>query len=64
MEDELYAELSGEVVVFFRHDGFYPIQLYGEKSTLDEVVDHVALNPGTVRVEDLNGRLIWELPTP
>ena len=49
----------GETVIFFRDEGFYPVTLSGTKSADDEVPDHVALNPGTVRVEAMNGRVIW-----
>lgn len=49
----------GEEVIFFRQDMFYPVTLSGTKPTDDEVADHVALNPGTTRVEDLNGRVIY-----
>ena len=52
-------EPSGEVVLFFRNQHFYPIQLSGLKPTADEVPDHVALNPGTTRVESLFGEVIW-----
>lgn len=49
----------GETVIFFRQQGFYPVQLSGLKSTEDEVPDHVALNPGTIRVEDMDGNVIY-----
>jgi hypothetical protein len=34
-------------------------RLIGGKPTDDEVPDHVALNPGTVRVENLQGEVLW-----
>ena len=49
----------GETVLFIREDCFYPITLSGTKPTAEEVPDHVALNPGTVRVEDMHGKVIW-----
>ena len=52
-------EPSVEVVLFFREGGFYPVQLSGLKETADEVPDHVALNPGTIRVESIAGEVIW-----
>jgi len=52
-------EPTGELVLFFRAEGFYPVQLSGMKPTDDEVPDHVALNPGTVRVENLQGEVLW-----
>ena len=51
----------GEVYVFFRKtdDGefFYPLELLSE----DDAKDNAACNPGTVRVEDLAGKIIWAL---
>ncbi len=52
-------EPTGELVIFFRKEGFYPIQLSGLKPTRDEVLEHVALNAGTVRVESITGEAIW-----
>lgn len=53
------GEITGETVLFFRDGFFYPVRLHGVKSTADEVPDHVALNPGTIRVERLNGEVLW-----
>jgi hypothetical protein len=50
-------------VLFFREGGFYPIELSGVKDAKQEVADHVALNPGTLRVEDLQGNVLWEPTT-
>lgn len=50
---------TGETVIFFREGMFYPIQLSGLKPTQEEVADHAALNPGTLRIEDLNGNVLW-----
>lgn len=33
-------------VIFFREEGWYP-------------VEHVDLNPGTKRVEDIDGNVLW-----
>lgn len=47
MEKQLY--------VFFREGHFYPIELLD-----DEDAKHNAeLNPGTLRVEDHKGRVVW-----
>ena len=54
---------TGEMVIFIREEGFYPIQLSGLKPTAIEVPEHVALNPGTVRVEDAHGNVIWPAET-
>ena len=49
----------GQVVIFFRPEGFYPVQLYGLKPAVDEIPDHVDLNPETQRVEDMMGNVLW-----
>lgn len=51
----------GETVIFFREGMFYPVQLSGLKPVADEVADHTALNPGTLRVEDMKGNVLWPL---
>lgn len=54
-------QATGEVVVFFTASGhFYPVQLSGMKSTKDEIPDHVALNPHTVRVQTIGGQTLWD----
>ncbi|MDR6789541.1 hypothetical protein J2Y58_002914 [Sphingomonas sp. BE138] len=50
---------TGETVIFFREEGFYPIQLSGLKPTAVEAAEHAELNPGTLRVEDLQGAVLW-----
>ncbi|MBT2242654.1 hypothetical protein JQK15_03810 [Sphingobium sp. BHU LFT2] len=50
---------TGETVIFFREGMFYPLQLSGLKSTAEEAADHAACNPGTLRIEDLCGNVIW-----
>jgi hypothetical protein len=42
--------------IFFRKEGWYPVE--GIKDDA-EVIRHVELNPGTLRVEDINGRVVW-----
>jgi hypothetical protein len=41
--------------VFHRADGFY----IAEMAEDDDVAEHVALNPGTIRVEDIKGNQLW-----
>lgn len=48
-----------KTVIFFREDCFYPVTLLGAKPHREEVADHVALNPGTIRVEDDRGNVLW-----
>lgn len=45
------------IYIFFRKEGFYPVE--GIKDDA-EVLDHVILNPGTIRVENaLTGKVVW-----
>lgn len=53
------TEPHGEVVVFIRAEGFYPIQLWGDKPAAVEAAEHAALNPGTLRIEDTRGNVLW-----
>lgn len=41
--------------IFFRDDMWYPVECKDDA----EVLVHVELNPGTTRVEDMNGRVVW-----
>jgi hypothetical protein len=45
--------------IFFRKDGFYPI----EETDDARIIEHIKLNPGTLKVEDCAGRLIWSQDT-
>lgn len=50
--------------LFFRQgdDGetyFYPIEFHGKKPAAEEAADHAALNPGTLRIEDIDGNVLW-----
>lgn len=50
---------TGDVVIFVREEGFYPLQLSGLKPTAQEAAEHAACNPGTLRIEDMSGKVIW-----
>ncbi len=56
-----------ETLVFFRKDGdeevFYPVGIPDiPGKTIEEIAsDSAEINPGTVRVEDVNGRVLWRL---
>lgn len=50
---------NGETVIFFREEGFYPVQFMGHKPAQQEAADHAALNPGTIRIERMNGERLW-----
>lgn len=44
--------------VFVRSEGFYILDLIGN----EDARENAELNPGTIRVEDIFGRVIWEAP--
>ena len=48
-------------LVFFRKGGFYPLDMPTiPDKTIEEVArDNAECNPGTVRVEDIHGRVLW-----
>jgi len=56
--DDLALLASYKTYIFFREEGWYPVECRDD----DEVPEHVALNPGTLKVEDTHGRLVWSLP--
>lgn len=41
--------------IFFRPEGFYPVELRDDT----EAKQTAEKNSGTLRVESLNGRLVW-----
>lgn len=48
------AHLGLETFLFFRDGFFYPVDI-----PRDQVIANVELNPGTLRVEDLAGNIVW-----
>ena len=42
--------------IFFRDETFYPIELYDD----DDAIVNALCNPGTTKVEDTKGKVIWE----
>lgn len=52
-------------LVFFREDGFYPMDIppmpddLPDKPIKEIARDNAEINPGTIRVEDLYGRILW-----
>lgn len=52
--------MIGIVAIFFREEGFYPIRFSGAKPPREEAADHAALNPGTLRIEDRDGNILWQ----
>ena len=54
------------IVIFFRKDGFYPVELLDPKKhgkTLEsQAFDHAELNPGTLKIECVETkRTLWQL---
>lgn len=43
--------------IFFREGMFYPVRI-----PEDQVEENVRLNPGTLRVETMTGRIVWPKP--
>lgn len=47
-----------KVILFFRKDGFYPT---GYPKDYSDWAAEAARNPGTIRIEDIHGRVLWPL---
>lgn len=47
-----------ETFIFIRADGFYPLEL-----PCETVADNAECNPGTLRVENIKGEVVWTPPT-
>jgi hypothetical protein len=43
-----------QIFIFFRKEGWYPIEIPPE-----QLIANVEHNPGTLRVEDLDGNIVW-----
>lgn len=49
--------LMPDTLVFIREEGFYPIEA---PATVAEAKKHADMNPGTLRIEDVRGNILWE----
>lgn len=49
------------VLIFIRAEGFYPIEALPDRDLAQQAVDHAELNPGTLRVEDVDGNVLWRV---
>lgn len=49
----------GIIALFIRDEHFYPIQFMGDEAPEVEAAHHAALNPGTRRIEDMDGNILW-----
>lgn len=47
---------KNEPFLFFREGHFYVVEI-----PRDEVLINVELNPGTLKVEDIKGKIVWQL---
>ncbi len=47
-----YEELKP--YLFFRKEGFYPVEI-----PPSQLMKNIELNPGTLRVEDETGKVVW-----
>jgi len=48
-----------EILVFFREGCLYPIQAVKGVPLAQQAKDNAELNPGTLRVEDRRGNVLW-----
>jgi len=49
-------EQNGSIYIFFREDMFYPLSLVND----EDAIVNAECNPGTLKVEDTNGRVVWK----
>lgn len=56
------AEMGGpaETMIFFRQGHFYLVQGVIGVPMKKQAKDNAELNPGTVRVEDIDGNVLWD----
>jgi hypothetical protein len=68
VEQERSPEMAGDkvseidpdtVMIFVREEGFYPIHAVKNIDLATQAADHARVNPGTLRVEDIEGNVLW-----
>lgn len=60
MNDNHRTDTPTRLTIWHRDGEFYPITIYAD-DTPEQIAEHVALNPGTVKVEDaMTGEVLWE----
>ncbi|MEE8234289.1 MAG: hypothetical protein V3R41_06390 [Gammaproteobacteria bacterium] len=48
------------ILIFFRDDHFYPIELEdGHGTEVEAAKANAECNPGTIRVENIQGDILW-----
>lgn len=55
------VDLNALLMIFFREGHFYPIVGIPDMPLEKQARDHAEINPGTLRVEDMNGNVLWRL---
>ena len=50
------------VMIFFRAEGFYPVQGVPNIDLHQQARNHAELNPGTLRIENVRGNVLWRQP--
>lgn len=50
-----------EILIFFRKGHFYHVQAVKGIDLKQQAEDHAELNPGTLRIEDKRGTVLWSL---
>jgi len=51
----------GEPLIFVRVEGVYAINSMAGRDLRQQAEDNALLNPGTLRVEDAHGNVLWSL---
>lgn len=63
IEQDESARNPDLVAIFFRGDRWYPIELRAPadcgRTLQQQATDQAELNPGTTRVEDIHGNVLW-----
>lgn len=49
------------LMIFFRSEGFYSVEAVDGVPLCQQATDHAALNPGTLKIEDIEGNILWSL---
>ena len=53
--------MNKPILIFCRAEGFYAIEAVPDRDLKQQAEEHAALNPGTLRVEDVDGNVLWRL---
>ncbi len=59
MKDHANEMIKTVELVFFRKEGFYFINAIAGLDLKTQAKDNAELNPGTIRVEDVAGNVLW-----